>query len=86
MVKVLKTFGLCDKFGQWIIAILNSASISVYIDGVKIVYFHCKSVVRHGGPLSPLLFLPGRGCFKLRNHSASRQSSNQVDNLTPHFW
>lgn len=56
LLKVLKAFAFNDKFCQRNTTILNSATISVSINGVQKGYFSCQSGVRQGNPLSPLLF------------------------------
>ncbi|MCH80179.1 ribonuclease H protein [Trifolium medium] len=56
LLKVLKKFGFNDLFCNWISAILNSAYLSVSINGKSHGYFSCSRGVRQGDPLSPLLF------------------------------
>jgi len=56
LLKVLHAFGLSDKFCNFIEVILNSAYLSVSINGNQKGYFKCKRGVRQGDPLSPLLF------------------------------
>jgi hypothetical protein len=56
LLKVLKTFGFNEKFCQWIHVILQSAFLSVSINGKSYGYFNCNRGVRQGDPLSPLLF------------------------------
>jgi len=56
LLKVLKSFGFCSKFCNWIHSILSSARLSVSINGKLHGYFSCSRGVRQGDPLSPLLF------------------------------
>ncbi|MCH95958.1 RNA-directed DNA polymerase (Reverse transcriptase), partial [Trifolium medium] len=56
LLKVLKTFGFNDIFCNWIHVILQSAFLSVSINGKAHGYFNCTRGVRQGDPLSPLLF------------------------------
>lgn len=56
LLKVLHQFGFNDKFCHWIKSILQSASLSISINGAQKGYFQCKRGVRQGDPLSPLLF------------------------------
>ena len=56
LINVLQGFGFNNIFCNWILAILNSAMISVSTNGTQQGYFSCKRGVRQGDPLSPLLF------------------------------
>jgi ribonuclease HI len=56
LLKVLKLFGFNDVFCNWIQVILQSAFLSVSINGKSHGYFNCSRGVRQGDPLSPLLF------------------------------
>lgn len=56
LLKVLSKFGFNDKFCSWIRTILNSATLSISVNGKQNGYFNCKRGVRQGDPLSPLLF------------------------------
>ncbi|CAJ2645220.1 unnamed protein product [Trifolium pratense] len=56
LLKVLKTFGFCEKFCNWIQTILHSAKLSISINGKHEGFFSCARGVRQGDPLSPLLF------------------------------
>jgi hypothetical protein len=56
LLKVLKSFGFNEVFCNWIHTILQSAFLSVSINGKSHGYFNCTRGVRQGDPLSPLLF------------------------------
>jgi hypothetical protein len=56
LLKVLKTFGFNEKFCNWVHVILQSAFLSISINGKAHGYFNCNRGVRQGDPLSPLLF------------------------------
>lgn len=56
LLKVLSNFGFNEKFCNWIKVILESATLSISINGSQHGYFHCSRGVRQGDPLSPLLF------------------------------
>jgi hypothetical protein len=56
LIKVLRSFGFCEKFCNWIEVVLKSATLSISINGKMHGYFHCTRGVRQGDPLSPLLF------------------------------
>ncbi|XP_058746815.1 uncharacterized protein LOC131619766 [Vicia villosa] len=56
LLKTLSCFGFCDKFCNWIDTILNSAMLSIGINGKQAGFFKCSNGVRQGDPLSPLLF------------------------------
>lgn len=56
LLKVLQTFGFHNTFCNWVKAILDSAKLSISVNGHSVGYFSCKRGVRQGDPLSPLLF------------------------------
>jgi hypothetical protein len=56
LLSVLKQFGFADSFCAWIREILQSARLSVLVNGKMAGFFSCKRGVRQGDPLSPLLF------------------------------
>ena len=56
ILQVLKGFGFCDKFCNWVSNIFNYARISVLINGVLAGFFKCSRGVRQRDPLSPLLY------------------------------
>lgn len=55
LLEVLRSFGFCEKFILWIETI-NSAWISVLINGTPHSYFSCNRGVHQGDPFSPLFF------------------------------
>ncbi|MCI11700.1 RNA-directed DNA polymerase (Reverse transcriptase), partial [Trifolium medium] len=69
LLKVLKAFGFSPVFCSWIHTILNSAKLSISINGKQEGYFDCARGVRQGDPLSPLFCLAeevlSRGLLKL---------------------
>jgi hypothetical protein len=56
LLNVLSKFGFNSIFCNWIQVILQSAFLSVSINGKAHGYFNCTRGVRQGDPLSPLLF------------------------------
>jgi hypothetical protein len=56
LLEVLKCFGFNDCFCNWIHVILQSAFLSISVNGKSEGYFNCSRGVRQGDPLSPLLF------------------------------
>ncbi|PNX88269.1 ribonuclease H, partial [Trifolium pratense] len=56
LLNVLKAFGFHSTFCNWIKVILESAKLSISINGKQEGYFSCSRGVRQGDPLSPLLF------------------------------
>jgi hypothetical protein len=56
ILKVLKTFGFNVTFCNWIKVILQSAHLSISINGKSHGFFTCSRGFRQGDPLSPLLF------------------------------
>jgi len=56
LVLVLSNFVFATTFIDWILAILNSACLSILVNGKAVGFFACSRGVRQGDPLSPLLF------------------------------
>jgi len=56
LLTILICFSFNEQFCKWIEVILNSATLSISINGSQHGYFHCNRGVRQGDPLSPLLF------------------------------
>ncbi|KAL8522427.1 hypothetical protein ACS0TY_012539 [Phlomoides rotata] len=56
LLEVLRCFGFSDRFVSTVSVILQSARLSVLVNGSPHGYFGCSRGVRQGDPLSPLLF------------------------------
>ncbi|KAK3221918.1 hypothetical protein Dsin_008943 [Dipteronia sinensis] len=56
LCRVLRAFGFSQTFMGWIVGILGSLKLSVLINRSPAGYFGCSRGVRHGDPLSPILF------------------------------
>ena len=56
IMEVLSAFGFHKTFCDWIMAIFQSARISILLPGGAKGYFPCSRGVRQRDPLSPLLF------------------------------
>jgi len=56
LLVVLTQFGISVVFVQWILAILQSARLSILVNAKAVGLFSCTRGVRQGDPLSPLLF------------------------------
>ncbi|XP_019455110.1 PREDICTED: uncharacterized protein LOC109356233 [Lupinus angustifolius] len=56
LLDTLKAFGFSNSFINWVGVILNSAKLSISVNGHLVGFFSCKIGVRQGDPLSPLLF------------------------------
>ena len=56
LIAVLRQFGFSSVFSDWILAILQSARLSILVNGKAVGFFSCSRGVRQGDPLSPLLF------------------------------
>jgi len=56
LIMVLHNFGFNTTFINWILAILQSARLSILVNGKAVGFFSFSRGVRQGDPLSPLLF------------------------------
>lgn len=56
LLRVLRSFGFNASFVNYINNILQSAHLSINVNGKACGYFTCTRGVRQGDPLSPLLF------------------------------
>ncbi|XP_019435878.1 PREDICTED: uncharacterized protein LOC109342329 [Lupinus angustifolius] len=56
LMDTLRAFGFNITFINWIFIILNSAKLSISVNGQSVGFFSCKRGVGQGDPLSPLLF------------------------------
>ncbi|CAL0326169.1 unnamed protein product [Lupinus luteus] len=50
LMDTLKAYGFCDTFINWIKVILNSAKLSICVNGESVGFFGCKRGVRQGDP------------------------------------
>ncbi|XP_042484234.1 uncharacterized protein LOC122064552 [Macadamia integrifolia] len=57
LFQVLRQFGFSEKMIGWIHTLLQSAKISVLLNGGPVVFFEVSRGVRQGDPISPILFI-----------------------------
>ncbi|XP_004296004.1 PREDICTED: putative ribonuclease H protein At1g65750-like [Fragaria vesca subsp. vesca] len=56
LIEVLHRFGFGSRFTDLMLILLNSAHLSILINGSPHGFFSCTKGVRQGDPLSPILF------------------------------
>lgn len=90
LIAVLEKFGFNQVFCDWILTILNSANISICVNGKQEGYFKCRRGVRQGDPLSPLLLciaeeVLSRGITKLVDEGKiDITSASRHENIPSH--
>jgi hypothetical protein len=57
MLQIMEHNGFNATWLQWMSSIFNSGTSAILLNGVPGKSFHCRTGVRHGDPLSPLLFV-----------------------------
>ncbi|KAJ0074634.1 hypothetical protein Patl1_37460 [Pistacia atlantica] len=73
LLSVLNQFGFNNTFVNWIRILLNSAHLSILVNGTPKGDFTCSRGFRQGDPLSPLLFF-----FVLQRRGDSHSLNNLV--------
>ncbi|XP_026384092.1 uncharacterized protein LOC113279630 [Papaver somniferum] len=56
LIKVLKKYGFSSSWCEWLIILFKSARISVMVNGGPCGFFPAERGLKHGDPLSPILF------------------------------
>ena len=73
MLQIMKHMGFNDKWLSWIKNIFSTRKSLVLLNGVLGRQFICKSGVRQGDPLSPLLFVIAADLLQAAINDAFRQ-------------
>jgi hypothetical protein len=81
MLQIMRHKGFPNKWLEWMQSIFQSGTSSVLLNGVPRQVFHCKRGVRHGDPLSPLLFVLAAYFLQIILNSA--RLGNQVSLPVP---
>lgn len=56
LIGLIKCFGFCSLFSEWIQTILSSTFLSINFNGKSYDYFNCNRRVRQEDPLSPFIY------------------------------
>jgi len=85
LLKVLHAYGFNNTFCNWIKVILQSATLSISINGSQNGYFKCKRGVTQGDPLSPLLFCIAEDFLSRSITSLVEQGKVNLINSSRHY-
>jgi hypothetical protein len=72
LFETLKQRGFCETWCKWIEKVVDSGTLSVKVNESMGSYFKSRKGVRHGDPLSPLLFNLAADCLAKMVQSAQR--------------
>ncbi|KAK3040001.1 hypothetical protein RJ639_027191 [Escallonia herrerae] len=82
ILSVLKSFGFCNQWIQWVDQCISTTSLSVLINGASHGIINPTRGLHQGDPLSPFLFILGSEVLTRLLLKAETQGRVQVSTVT----